>query len=158
MRWNSGPHSKPPGQLDLLCMLIASLWDKSNANEINSNLGQSNLWTRQFLLGDRSLEGFWRVCEAKDEVMVYKEKLGLRVQTFLQFCRRTCHILLWVWSRSRSIINQMQQTSSSYLNYHTLKCACLWSRECIFNAVSHRNICTCTQRHTNRDFSMQYDL
>lgn len=40
------------------------------------------MWTRQFLLGDRSLEGFWRVCEAKDEVMVYKDKLGLRVQTF----------------------------------------------------------------------------
>lgn len=37
----SGPHSQSPGQSDLLHMLIASLGDKSNANEINSNLGQN---------------------------------------------------------------------------------------------------------------------
>lgn len=34
-------------------LLIASLQDKPNANEINNNLGQNNMWTRQFLLRDR---------------------------------------------------------------------------------------------------------
>lgn len=59
-----------PELLDLLYKLTASLQDKSNANEINQNWRKSDNADWETPPWRQIGEEFWRVCEAKEEIIV----------------------------------------------------------------------------------------
>lgn len=105
--WNSGLHSQSPEQLGLFCMRIASLWHKSNVNEKSQNLRRSNN-VDQALPLRRQIRGSFGGSVKQRMRSWYKRINWVSELRYLSNLEDLPVISCWIWSWSRSIINQMQ--------------------------------------------------